>query len=152
MGVKRTAGKPLGGKALVDAIVKHAEDKKAEDIKVIDLRKASAPADWFIVCQGEHPVHNRAIADSIDEGLAEAGTKAWHVEGKEDGRWVVLDYSDVVVHVMMPDARKLYDLESLWDEGAAASSAASAPKDSPKARLKAKLKSTMKQRKWKIEE
>jgi len=112
---KKNAPPPLGGKELVDAIIEALEDKLAENIVVIDLRDVSGAADWFIICQGGNTSHTSAIADGVIGILKEKRqTAPWHHEGLEEGRWALIDYTDVVVHVMLPDVRKYYDLESLW--------------------------------------
>lgn len=106
----------LAGRELVDAILRLADEKKAEEVTVLDLRGTQAPADWFVVCQGDNANHNRAISGNIQQGLKTEGVPPWHSEGEDQGRWIVLDYADVVVHVMVKDARKLYALEELWEE------------------------------------
>jgi ribosome-associated protein len=106
---------PLAGEKLVDAIVQSLEEKLAERITVIDLRKVSAAAEWFIVCQGDNTAHTSAIADGVIDILKDKhSTRPWHHEGLEEGRWALIDYTDVVVHVMLPEVRKFYNLESLW--------------------------------------
>jgi len=105
----------LAGKELVDAIISVLEEKLAERISVIDLRKVSAAADWFIICSGDNTSHTTAVANEVIGALkARHGTAPWHYEGIEDGRWALVDYTDVVVHIMLDDVRKHYDLESLW--------------------------------------
>jgi len=105
----------LAGKELVDAIISVLEEKLAERISVIDLRKVSAAADWFIVCSGDNTSHTAAVANEVIGALkARHGTAPWHYEGIEDGRWALVDYTDVVVHIMLEDVRTHYDLESLW--------------------------------------
>ena len=106
---------PMGGKELVDAVVKALEEKLAENIAVIDLRGVSGAADWFVVCQGDNTSHTSAIADGGIGTIKEKYlTAPWRHEGLEEGRWALIDYTDVVVHVMLPEVRKYYDLESLW--------------------------------------
>jgi ribosome-associated protein len=112
--VKKNNGQSLGGMLLVDAIVKSAKDKLAEQIIVLDIRKLPGTADFFVICQSDNGVHNRAIADTIINDLADLDTRPWHAEGLEDGRWVLVDYSDVVVHIMLPEVRSYYNLEGLW--------------------------------------
>jgi len=108
-------GGVLAGQELVDAIVSVLEDKLAERIAVIDLRKVSAAADWFVVCSGDNTSHTTAVANEVIGALKQRyKTAPWHYEGVEDGRWALIDYTDVVVHVMLEDVRKYYDLESLW--------------------------------------
>ena len=104
----------LKGKALADAIVVLADSKKAENISLVNLSESVGIADWFVICQGDNAPHNRAIADAIAEGLKEKKVNAWHIEGREDSRWILLDFSDVVAHVMLPELRDYYNLEELW--------------------------------------
>jgi ribosome-associated protein len=114
---KKTSAKSgvLAGKELVDAIVSVLEEKLAERIAVIDLRKVSAAADWFIVCSGDNTSHTAAVANEVIGALKERHkTAPWHHEGVSDGRWALIDYTDVVVHVMLEEVRKYYNLESLW--------------------------------------
>ncbi len=115
--MKNTAEKPLGGKELVDVVVRSAQEKLAEEIVVIDISELHGTADWFIICQGDNTVHNSAIAGGIVESTKELGTRPWREEGSEEGRWVLIDYSDVVVHIMLPELRTYYDLEELWSKG-----------------------------------
>ncbi|MDR3013137.1 MAG: ribosome silencing factor [Chitinispirillales bacterium] len=107
----------LAGEKLVDAIVRELEEKLAEKIVTIDLRDVSgAVADWFIVCQGDNTSHTTAIANGVIAALKDKhDTRPWHHEGLETGRWALVDYTDVVVHVMLPDVREFYNLESLWN-------------------------------------
>lgn len=100
--------------AFVECIVELALDKKAEEVLTIDLRDRPAAADWFILCQGDNTVHNQAIADAIVVGLKAHGYAPWHEEGREEGRWILIDYVDVIVHVMLDEVREYYSLESLW--------------------------------------
>ncbi|MCU0609317.1 MAG: ribosome silencing factor [Chitinispirillaceae bacterium] len=115
------AKKPLAGKRLANAITACARNKLAEHISTIDCRKSSGSADFFVICQGDTAVQNRAIADAIMEGCRARGTKPWHCEGEIEGRWILIDFSDVVVHIMTPELRLYYRLETLWSEGVAMS-------------------------------
>jgi ribosome-associated protein len=115
--MKQQSPSPLCGEKLVNAILKSLEDALAEEITVIDLRKQIGASDWFIVCQGDNNVHTRACADRIYDDLAAMGTKPWQREGIEEGRWILLDYSDVVVHIMLQEVREFYQLEKLWSTG-----------------------------------
>ena len=107
----------LSGTELVELIFNAAQDKLAEKIVSIDLSGMPTPADFFVICQSDTPVQNRAIAEEIIDRCAEADTYPWHCEGKENGRWILIDFTDVVVHILLPDVRKYYDLESLWSQG-----------------------------------
>jgi len=93
-----------------------AIDKKAEKIVMLNPGKGSSLADWFIVCESDNTVHNSAIAASIIDGLREHGVHLFQKEGVEDGRWVLLDYADVVVNVMLPEVREMYDLEGIFKD------------------------------------
>ena len=91
-----------------------AEDKKAVDIVLLDLRKAAAFADFFLICSGANARQIRAIADAVVEALAAAGSRPAHVEGYERSEWVLLDYFDFIVHIFAPGTRQFYSLERLW--------------------------------------
>jgi len=115
--VSKTAGKMLFGQDLVNAIVHEAQEELAENIVVIDLREVPGAADWSIVCQADTTVHIQAIYNSIVEELKELGTKPWKHEGEDDGRWILIDFSDVIVHILLPELRTYYDIESVWAGG-----------------------------------
>jgi ribosome-associated protein len=90
-----------------------AEDKKALDLVVLDLRKAAGFTDYFVICSG-NPRQIRAIADGVMEALAAEGAKPAHIEGYDRSDWVLLDYFDFVVHIFAPETRLFYGLERLW--------------------------------------
>lgn len=98
----------------VDLAMVAAEDKKAGDLVVLDLRKASGFTDYFIICSGTSARQLRAIADSVMEALAAVGARPTHVEGYERSEWILLDYFDFIVHVFLPETRSFYGLERLW--------------------------------------
>ena len=100
--------------AQIDRAVRAAEDKKAIDLTVLDLRKAAGFTDYFVICSGTNPRQIRAIADAVIEALKADGTAAAHVEGYDRSEWVLLDYFDFVVHVFAPETRMFYGLERLW--------------------------------------
>lgn len=101
-----------------------ADNKKAEDIVVLDVRKLSSVTDYFVICSGTSEPHLRAIVSALEDGLHEHGIKARAEDGASGGRWVVMDFFDVIVHIMHPDVRKQYDLEGLWSDAPAVRSAA----------------------------
>ena len=103
-------------KRLVNKIAKLALEKKAENIMSMDLRGIVTTCDFFVICEGTSDVHVRAIADGLLGGMVEAGEKAWHVEGYEVGRWILVDYVNVVVHVFDKETRDYYQLERLWGD------------------------------------
>ena len=100
--------------AQIDRAVRAAEDKKAVDLTVLDLRKAAGFTDYFLICSGTNPRQIRAIADSVMEVLAAEGATPAHVEGYDRSEWVLLDYFDFIVHVFAPETRLFYGLERLW--------------------------------------
>jgi ribosome-associated protein len=89
-------------------------DKKAEDVLVLDVRGLTSYADYFVLMTAESDRQAGAIADAVDERLKAQGATKVGVEGYESGRWILVDYGDVVAHVLSRDARELYDLEGLW--------------------------------------
>lgn len=91
-----------------------AEDKKATDLLVLDLRKASGFTDYFLICSGSNSRQIRAIADGIVDALAAEGEKPANVEGYQRSEWILLDYFDFIVHVFAPGTREFYGLERLW--------------------------------------
>ena len=98
----------------VDRAIAAAEDKKAVDLVVLDLRKASGFTDFFVMASGTNTRQVRAIADGVMEALAEEGVKPAHVEGYDRSEWILLDYFDFIVHVFGAETRAFYDLERLW--------------------------------------
>jgi ribosome-associated protein len=98
----------------VAVAVQAADDKKATNLVVLDLRKAAGFTDYFVICSGTNSRQIRAIADGVMEALAAAGGKPAHVEGYERSEWVLLDYFDFIVHVFAPETRMFYGLERLW--------------------------------------
>src|SRR5437588_11589006 len=100
--------------AQIDRAITAAEDKKALDLIVLDLRKAAGFTDFFLICSGTNPRQIRAIADSVIEALAADGVKPAHVEGYDRSEWVLLDYFDFIVHIFATETRLFYGLERLW--------------------------------------
>jgi ribosome-associated protein len=100
-------------------IAEAALDKKAEDLVALDVRAVASFADTFIVATGSSDRHVRTIAEAVVERARELGEKPLGVEGVEDGRWVLIDLGDVIVHVFQRDVREHYDLERLWSDAAA---------------------------------
>ena len=98
----------------VERAVRAAEDKKAADLIVLDLRKAAGFTDFFVIASGANARQVRAIADAVIEALDAAGTRSAHVEGYDRCEWVLVDYFDFIVHVFAPETRLFYGLERLW--------------------------------------
>jgi ribosome-associated protein len=93
-----------------------ADEKKGKDVRILDIRSISSVADYFVICTGTSNTHVRAIADNVEEKLSAQGLQLHHVEGYQNGRWILLDFVDVVIHVMHPDEREFYNLERLWGD------------------------------------
>lgn len=93
------------------------EDKKAEDIKVIDISEVSVIADYFIIAGGTNRSQIQALADNVDEKLGRAGHPSKQVEGYDTANWILMDFGDVIVHVFDKENRLLYDLERIWRDG-----------------------------------
>jgi ribosome-associated protein len=102
---------------LVQNIVDAADDKKAQDIKVLDLREVSSVTDFFIICTGSTGIHTKAISDNIEEKLEEEhNLRLLRREGYQTGNWILLDYGRVVVHIFKPEEREFYNIERLWGD------------------------------------
>ncbi len=94
-----------------------ADNRKAEDLLVLDVRKLSSVTDFFVIASGSSEPHLRAILEEITDNLRdEHGIRAQAVDGTVHGAWVVLDFFDVIVHIMRTDIRARYDLEGLWGD------------------------------------
>jgi len=106
----------LDSKELVDKVVEFIQSKKGFDITILDLRKLTAMADYFVICSAAANVQVKAIADEIDKKLRKEGTKCYHREGYNSLNWVLLDYFDVVVHIFKEDIREFYNIEKLWGD------------------------------------
>ena len=100
------------------AIIRAIQDKKGEHIVSLDLRKIpEAVADFFIICEATNQPQIRAIADAVEEEVKKkCGENPYRHEGKQALQWVLIDYVNIVVHVMMPESRKFYKLEEMWSD------------------------------------
>jgi len=105
---------PDPGRSLALSIARAGHDKKAEDVLVLDVRGLTSYADYFVVMTADSERQASAIADHLDEQMKKQGTSRVGSEGYESGRWILIDYGDVVAHVMSREARGFYDLEGLW--------------------------------------
>lgn len=93
-----------------------ADAVRAEEIVVLDLRDLTIIADFFLICTGKSSIQLRAVADRIEERLREMGLRKLRVEGYQEATWILLDYGDVIAHVMAAEQRAYYDIESFWAE------------------------------------
>ncbi|MFN2617534.1 MAG: ribosome silencing factor [Thermoleophilaceae bacterium] len=112
-----TAKQPRDAAALADHIARVAAEKKAVDVRVIDLRAIVSYTDYFVVCSGNTERQTKAIHDAIRYELKHGeGLLPNRSEGEREARWILLDYLDCVVHIFTPEARDYYRLEQLWGE------------------------------------
>ncbi len=103
---------------LLANIIKGIEDVKGEDINILDLREIdTAVCDYFIICNGNSNTQVNAIVNSIQKSVSkELKDKPWHVEGTDNGEWVLMDYVNIVVHVFQKQIREFYNIEGLWGD------------------------------------
>jgi len=107
----------MDSKRLARLCREFADNKKAENIVILDVRKLSSVTDYFVIASGTSEPHLRAIVDEISDRLREGyGVRPRAVDGTAHGAWVVLDYFDAIVHIMRQDIREHYDLEGLWGD------------------------------------
>jgi ribosome-associated protein len=93
-----------------------AVDKKAEDLKVLEVGELTQFTDYFLICSGQNPRQVQAIADGVERRLREHKLRPAHVEGYQSGQWVLMDYGDFVLHVFLHERRRFYGLERLWGD------------------------------------
>ncbi len=93
------------------------EDKKANDVRVIDIAGVSVIADYFVIAGGSNTNQVQAMADSVREALGRAGHEPRQVEGYGSANWILMDYNDIIVHIFSDESRTFYDLERIWRDG-----------------------------------
>ena len=99
-------------------ICESMEEKKGEDIRILDISEICSFTDYFIICHGYNQRQNQAICDSVKECLKKADQLTpLHIEGYDSAEWILMDYVDCVVHIFSPESRKFYKLERLWSDG-----------------------------------
>ena len=97
--------------------VKALDEKKGQDIQVIDIRDVSVIADYFVIASGSNANQVEAMVDSVEETLGKAGFEPRQIEGSRSSSWVLMDYEDVIVHIFDEENRLFYDLERIWRDG-----------------------------------
>lgn len=102
---------------ILKAAVRILDGKKAEDIKVIGIKDLTIIADYFIIANGTSSTHTRSLADELEFRLKEQGLEPRQIQGNNGSNWIILDYSDVVVHIFNKEMREFYNLERLWRDG-----------------------------------
>ncbi|MBI4910560.1 MAG: ribosome silencing factor [Acidobacteria bacterium] len=112
----RTVKEPqsVAADAVWQTAVRAAEDRKALDVKVLDLRQVTSFTDFLIICTGTNPRQIQAISDAIEDQLKQLGERPKSVEGYNNAEWILMDYTDYVVNIFSENARSFYDLERLW--------------------------------------
>ena len=107
----------MEAKELAKKIFDALEDKKGEDIKIINISEVTVLADYFIIASGTNRNQVQAMADNVGEVLAKEGAEPKQIEGYQSGNWILLDYQDVIVHIFDQENRLFYDLERIWRDG-----------------------------------
>ena len=115
---KNTSSRLTKNSKILKTIINAIQEKKGENIISLDLRKIpEAVADFFIVCEANNPTLLKAIADDVEHEVKErCGESAYKHEGRQAQQWILIDYVNVVVHIMLPEPRKFYRLEELWSD------------------------------------
>ena len=104
-------------KEMVKLAVNALEDKKGEDIQIIDIREVSVLADYFVIASGSNQNQVQAMVDNVEEMLTKAGYEPKQIEGTRNSSWILMDYGDLIVHIFSRDDRLFYDLERIWRDG-----------------------------------
>lgn len=100
---------------MIKNIVKLLDDKKAENIKAIEIQELTIVSDCFIIASGTSSTHVKALAGEVEDGMSKLGVEPCHVEGRATG-WIVIDYDTVIVHIFQRESREYYNLERLWSD------------------------------------
>lgn len=109
--------KKMESREMVRLACEAMEDKKAQDIKIIDIEKVSTLADYFIIASGSNRNQVQAMADNVEEILGKAQIEPKQIEGYQNANWILMDYRDVVIHIFDEENRLFYDLERIWRDG-----------------------------------
>lgn len=104
-------------KEIAKLAISALEDKKAEDIRIIDISHISTIADYFIIADGSNKNQIQAMADNVSEALGRLGCHARQVEGYQNANWILMDFQDIIIHIFDRENRLFYDLERIWRDG-----------------------------------
>jgi ribosome-associated protein len=115
--MSETAGSKERSGKLARIAIAALEEKKAADIRVIDISEVSVLADYFIIANGSNRPQIQALSDEVSEKMEKAGAVLKQTEGYENANWILLDFGDVIVHIFNQENRLLYDLERIWRDG-----------------------------------
>ncbi len=106
----------LSAKEAAIIAAKALDDKKAEELVMLDVKGVTTLTEYMIICTGTSDTHLRALCDEVEKKMEEAGEKVWHREGYRGDTWIVMDFCGVMVHVFTHEQRQFYDLERLWGD------------------------------------
>lgn len=109
----------MDSKEMAKLAIEALEDKKAEDIRIIDISNISTIADYFIIASGTNKSQIQSMTDNVAEMLGRAGHPEKHIEGYQNANWILMDFQDIIVHIFDKENRLFYDLERIWRDGAA---------------------------------
>lgn len=107
----------MNSREIAKLAINALEDKKAEEIKTIDISEVSVIADYFIIANGTNRSQIQALSDHVEETLGKAGIPLRQIEGYQTANWVLLDFHDVIIHIFDKENRLFYDLERIWRDG-----------------------------------
>ena len=107
---------PANAKKIADAIAEALDAKKAKDIKVLYVEDKTVLAEYFVICTGNSTTQVKALAGEVEYRLELRGVEPYNVEGRDNGTWLVLDYSNVIVHIFGREAREFYNLDKLYED------------------------------------
>lgn len=107
----------MNSKEMVKIAINALEEKKAENIRIIDISKVSVLADYFIIAEGKNRNQIQALTDSVEKDLGKVGANPKQIEGYESATWILMDYADIIVHIFDNENRLFYDLERIWRDG-----------------------------------
>ena len=102
---------------MTELVIDALEEKKAEDITILDISEISVLADYFVIADGNNRNQVQAMADSVEEALGRAGYEPKQIEGYQTANWILMDYKDVIIHGFSKEDRGFYDLERIWRDG-----------------------------------
>ena len=108
----------MTSKEMAKTAYKALTEKKASDIRIIDISGISVLADYFIIATGTNTNQLQSMVDAVDEKLTEAGHHAKQIEGNRSSSWILMDYGDIIIHIFSSEDRLFYDLERIWRDGA----------------------------------
>lgn len=107
----------MDSKEMAKLAITALEDKKAEDVKIIDISEISTIADYFIIASGTNKSQIQTMTDNVAETLGRAGHPEKHIEGYQNANWILMDFQDIIVHIFDKENRLFYDLERIWRDG-----------------------------------